>query len=124
MIFKLFKTQRRSGILCILDSIIFTNKHHFIFAGEAVSGVGLDLVSLNIQRGRDHGIQKYTKLRDSLGLDRRVRDFSDITSSNEFQDKLARAYGNNVDEVDAWIGGLGKFLMDANSTSWFSSSSD
>jgi peroxidase len=64
----------------------------------------LDLASLNIQRGRDHGILGYNSLRKELGLGE-VVDFSDITSNTGLQQKLQSVYAS-VDEVDAWIGGL------------------
>ena len=64
----------------------------------------LDLVSLNIQRGRDHGIMTYNGVRQTMHLST-ASDFSDITSDPALQDKLRQAYGS-VENVDAWIGGL------------------
>jgi peroxidase len=74
-------------------------------SGEPDAGVGHDLVSLNIQRGRDHGIPKYNALRVSLGLSP-VSSFADITIDAAVQQALSAAYNGDVNMVDAWIGGL------------------
>jgi peroxidase len=62
-------------------------------------------VSLNIQRGRDHGIPKYNALRVGLGLSN-ATSFANITSDPTVQQALSDAYGGKVDTIDAWIGGL------------------
>ena len=67
--------------------------------------MGHDLASLNIQRGRDHGIPRYNSLRDSLGLEP-AATFADITSDPEGQQALSDAYGGDIALVDAWVGGL------------------
>jgi hypothetical protein len=65
---------------------------------------GFDLASLNIQRGRDHGIPSYNDVREAFGLERK-RSFSAITSNQNLQRKLKKAY-DNVDNIDAWVGAL------------------
>ena len=80
---------------------------NFLF-GPPGSG-GFDLASLNIQRGRDHGLPSYNTVRDELGLGR-VNSFSDISSDTDVQQKLQDAY-NNVDEIDLWVGGLAEDLI-------------
>ena len=59
---------------------------------------------MNIQRGRDHGIQRYNDLRVSFQLTP-VTTFEEITSNERIQQALRDAYGT-VDYVDAWVGGL------------------
>ena len=49
-----------------IDSKITDGLRNFLF-GAPGSG-GLDLASLNIQRGRDHGVGKYNQVRRELGL--------------------------------------------------------
>ena len=72
--------------------------------GGGIAEAGNDLASLNIQRGRDHGVPTYNEVRQSLGM-RRAETFGDITSDPELIDRLARVYAT-PDDVDLWVGGL------------------
>jgi peroxidase len=85
-----------------LDDQVVDAVRNFLF-GAPGSG-GFDLASLNIQRGRDHGLPSYNQLRADLGLPR-IEHFEDITSDRSVQTKLASVY-TSVDDVDAWVGGL------------------
>ncbi len=85
-----------------LDTMIIEDVRSFLFA-ERFPG-GLDLASLNIQRGRDHGLPAYNDLREVVGLPR-ATSFNDVSSDPRVQERLADAYAS-VDQVDAWIGGL------------------
>ena len=84
-----------------------------LFSANVASGVGVDLVSLNIARGRDHGIPKYNDLRRGLEMGS-AQFFTDISKNSDIANKLSVAYGDNIEEVDAWIGGLGKILCCLN----------
>ena len=85
-----------------VDTRLVDGVRNFLF-GPPGSG-GFDLASLNMQRGRDHGLADYNAMRKAYGL-REVRRFSDVTSDSALQDDLADAYGD-VNDVDAWMGGL------------------
>ncbi len=85
-----------------IDIKVVNNLRNFLF-GEPGSG-GFDLVSLNIQRGRDHGLSSYNATRQAMGLDP-VNTFSQITSDGQLQVALANAYAS-VDDIDLWVGGL------------------
>ncbi|MEM8590189.1 MAG: peroxidase family protein [Pseudomonadota bacterium] len=85
-----------------LDAHIVDDVRNFLFG--APGDGGLDLASLNIQRGRDLGVASYNDLREALGLGR-AEDFSDITSDTVLAQQLEAVYGD-VDLVDAWVGGL------------------
>jgi peroxidase len=67
--------------------------------------LGQDLATLNILRGRDHGLGSLNEVREDLGL-ARYNDFSELTSNPELAAKLAEVYENNVDNVGLWVGGL------------------
>jgi hypothetical protein len=75
---------------------------NFLF-GPPGSG-GLDLASLNIQRGRDNGLADYNTVRAAYGLPK-VKTFAQITSDPEMQATLKSLYGN-VNNIDLWVGGL------------------
>jgi hypothetical protein len=85
-----------------IDSMVVDSVRNFLF-GPPGSG-GLDLVSLNIQRGRDHGLASYNDTRAALGLSR-MTSFSQITSDATLAADLQAVYGS-VDNVDLWVGGL------------------
>jgi hypothetical protein len=57
-----------------------------------------DLLAINIQRARDHGIPDFNSIRASLGFDK-LDSFDDFLFSQE----LASVY-SNTDQIDCWIG--------------------
>ncbi|MFI4917899.1 MAG: peroxidase family protein [Phycisphaerales bacterium JB060] len=85
-----------------LDHLIISDVRNFLF-GIPGDG-GFDLVSLNIQRGRDHGLPDYNTIREVYGLPR-VSDFAGITPDGEMQDKLSSVYAD-CDQIDPWVGFL------------------
>ena len=89
-------TQQRAQEI---DAKLVDDVRTFLFG---FGGVGVDLASLNIQRGRDHGLPRYNVVRQAYGLSP-AADFSDI--STEHAATLAAIY-ESVDDVDAWVGGL------------------
>ncbi len=83
-----------------LDSKVVGSVRNFLFGPPGAGG--FDLASLNIQRGRDHGLADYNDTRAAVGLPR-VRSFADITRNTELQQKLQSLYGN-VNNIDLWVG--------------------
>ena len=75
---------------------------NFLFGPPGAGG--FDLASLNIQRGRDHGLASYSEVREAYGL-RPVRRFSDITRNRDLQDRLEQVFDSPAD-IDLWTGGL------------------
>ena len=85
-----------------IDNKVVSGIRNFLFGAPGQGG--LDLASLNIQRGRDHGLASYNETREALGL-ARVSDFDEITSDATLAQALAQTYGT-VDDIDLWVGGL------------------
>lgn len=83
-----------------IDLGVVDSLRNFLF-GPPDAG-GLDLVAMNIQRGRDHGLSDYNSTREAYGLIR-VETFAQITSSLDLQQKLATLYAS-VDNIDLWVG--------------------
>ena len=85
-----------------VDPLIIDDVRNFLF-GEPGQG-GFDLASLNLQRGRDHGLPSYASARVRFGLPP-VQGFQDVSRNPNSQARLAAAYAN-VADVDLWVGGL------------------
>jgi hypothetical protein len=85
-----------------IDTKVIDDLRNFLFGAPGQGG--LDLVSLNIQRGRDHGLADYNTARAAMGLPR-VTSFGQITSDAALAGKLQSLYGS-VDNVDLWVGVL------------------
>ena len=95
--------------------VVIDDVRNFLFVDTEPTGTprlrGFDLASLNIHRGRDHGLPSYNDMREALGLDRK-ESFSDITKDPEVQRRLREAYGTNedgtdkTDDMDIWVVGL------------------
>ncbi|MGI8889418.1 MAG: peroxidase family protein [Chthoniobacterales bacterium] len=83
-----------------VDAYIIDAVRNFVFQRSS----GFDLASLNIQRGRDHGLGSYNQVRAAYGLAPKAT-FAEMTSNLDFQARLASAY-SSPDDVDAWVGGL------------------
>lgn len=65
---------------------------------------GLDLASINIQRGRDHGLPDINTVRESFDL-KPFASFQELARDSELAEKLQSVYGS-VDKVDPWVGML------------------
>ncbi len=85
-----------------VDPMIVDDVRNFLF-GEPGSG-GFDLASLNIQRGRDHGLPGYNDAREAMGLSR-IESFDDPVWRDGVGAKLAQVY-DSPDDVDLWVAGL------------------
>lgn len=85
-----------------IDNQIVDDVRNFLF-GPPGSG-GMDLASLNIQRGRDHGLPDYNSTRVMMGLTS-VSSFADISSDPAVQAALMSLYGT-VNDIDLWVGAL------------------
>jgi hypothetical protein len=86
-----------------IDTQLVDSVRNFLFGPPGAGG--FDLASLNVQRGRDHGIPDYNSLRVAYGLPP-VFGWSQITSDHDLQSKLQSLYNYNINNVDGWVGAL------------------
>ncbi len=85
-----------------IDTELVDDVRNFLFGPPGAGG--FDLASLNIQRGRDHGLPSYNDARWDLGLPTRS-SFAEVSTDPDTQARLASVYAN-VDEIDLWVGVL------------------
>ena len=85
-----------------IDHLIINDLRNFLF-GNPGSG-GMDIVCLNIQRGRDHGLCTLNDARRALRLEP-YGSFDELTSDDVLIGKLNRLY-KTPNNVDLWVGGL------------------
>lgn len=83
-----------------IDLEVVDSLRNFLFGPPGAGG--LDLVALNVQRGRDHGLADYNSTRVAYGL-AAYESFADLTSNMDLQENLATLYGD-VNNVDLWVG--------------------
>ena len=86
----------------------YLNHHLFEeFNKNATSTHRFSLAALNINRGRDHGLQNYNAYRTLCGKTY-ATTFDELTNiSKEARKKLQEVY-KSVDDIDLWTGGLGE----------------
>ena len=87
------------------DDFFSEDIQNHLFESSKNSG-GLDLIALNIQRGRDHGIPGYNKFREICGVGK-ARNFDDLSDyiASEDVERLKKLY-TDVDDVDLYVGGF------------------
>jgi peroxidase len=83
-----------------LDRRVIDDVRNFLFGPPGAGG--LDLVSLNIQRGRDHGLPDFNAVRAEFGLPR--KSIRRITSDRAVAATLAGLYANDPDNIDLFVG--------------------
>ena len=76
-------------------------------ATDTGSSIGaLDLASMNIQRGRDHGLPDYVSARRQMGLSN-VTSYGSVTGNKSVARRLLQTYGPlSHNNLDLWVGGL------------------
>ncbi|KAM4040370.1 thyroid peroxidase [Anomaloglossus baeobatrachus] len=77
----------------------------------------MDLASLNLQRGRDHGLPGYNNWREFCGLPRlnSTFDMKMAISNKNTRRKMIELYGH-PDNIDVWLGGLVEDLLPGGRT--------
>ena len=73
--------------------------------------MGMDLATLNIQRGRDHGLGTLNDVRQALGL-KPYKRFGQISSQKNIRRALRNTYGRgNVSDIDLFTGVLAEDIV-------------
>lgn len=89
-----------------IDLLIADSVRNVMFGPPGSGAGGTDLMAVDVQRGRDHGIVDYSELRVAYNLSA-VTNFSQIPTSTATQNALRTLYGNaNINQVDAIVGAL------------------
>ncbi|XP_071090838.1 thyroid peroxidase-like [Haliotis cracherodii] len=76
-----------------------------MFEEDSDTKDGFDIVSLNIQRGREHGLPPYNDWREYCGLDK-ITSFTSGTDFGGIQARDLQDIYNNVDDIDLYSGGI------------------
>lgn len=79
---------------------------------------GMDLMSLNIHRGRDHAIATYNEMRQVCGL-KAAHNFNDLLDQipPETVRRLADVY-QSVDDIDFFVGGISERPVSGGLLGW------
>lgn len=85
-----------------IDPMIVDALRNMLFG--APGNGGFDLASLNIQRGRDHGLPGFNAMRDALGLGA-YANWDEADFQPGFKALLMGVY-DDIDDIDLWVGGL------------------
>ena len=87
------------------DNIITDQVTNHLFQPKNKS-FGMDLIALNLQRGRDHGLPGYNAFRELCGL-KRMKTFDGLSDliPEQIVERLQLIY-KDVDDIDLFIGGI------------------
>ncbi|CAD5121885.1 DgyrCDS10346 [Dimorphilus gyrociliatus] len=84
-----------------------------MFTANPPFGTGTDLPSLNIQRGRDHGIPGYNEYRDFCGLSRAYSFNGLVDIPPSIRTKFSQIY-DHVDDIDLFAGAMSEVLVEGS----------
>ncbi|XP_075217867.1 peroxidase-like protein 3 [Lycorma delicatula] len=89
-----------------LDQFITEEVTNHLFERKSVPFSGMDLISLNIQRARDHGVRGYNFYRKACNMTQ-AKDFKDLFREIPLDqiEALSSVY-DHVDDIDLFPGGM------------------
>ena len=91
-----------------MDAKVVDDVRNFLFGPPGAGG--LDLVAININRGRERGLPDFNTIRAAFGLER-YDNFFDIIFDDEIVGILEEMY-EDIDDIDPWVGMLAEAHMD------------
>merc|ERR1712234_73146 len=89
-----------------MDNKVTVSIVNHLFEQRGKPKSGMDLIALNIQRGRDHGLPGYIHhLRDCTG--QQVRSWTDLELVMRplYAEKMRKVYVD-LDDIDLFVGGF------------------
>ncbi len=86
-----------------MDSRVVDDVRNFLFGPPGAGG--LDLVSINIMRGRERGLPDYNQIRQAYNLPRNFT-FQQINPDSDVFSVLEELYGDDINDIDPWVGML------------------
>lgn len=90
-----------------MDPKIVNDVRNFLFGPPGAGG--LDLASININRGRERGLPDFNTVRENFGL-QPYQFFQQISSNAAVFTKLLSLYAN-INDIDPWVGMLAEEPM-------------
>jgi predicted nucleotidyltransferase len=90
------------------DCKMIHDLRNFLFGPPGAGG--MDLASININRGRERGLPDYNTVREKFGLPR-INSFSEMTANPWLNQIFQEAYGD-IDKIDPWVGFLSENHME------------
>jgi dual oxidase len=85
------------------DHIITEDLRGFVFG--PLEALRRDLMAINIQRSRDHGLPSYNNARVFFGLEAHA-EFENITTNAAVAANMRDVYEGKMENLDIWTGGL------------------
>ncbi|MCB0602313.1 MAG: hypothetical protein KDC28_13840, partial [Saprospiraceae bacterium] len=89
------------------DCHVIDDLRNFLFGAPGAGG--LDLVSLNLNRGRDRGLADFNAIRQEFGLSK-LSSFSQLSSDPVLNQHFAFVY-QDINKIDPWAGMLAEDHM-------------
>lgn len=90
-----------------LDCKVIDDVRNFLFGPPGAGG--LDLASININRGRERGLPDFNTIRSDFGLTP-YANFYELNPDSAIANSMQQLYGN-INDVDAWVGMLAENKM-------------
>ncbi|MCB0655564.1 MAG: T9SS type A sorting domain-containing protein [Saprospiraceae bacterium] len=90
-----------------LDCKVIDDLRNFLFGPPGAGG--MDLVAINLERGRDRGLPDFNQVRTAFGMSA-YTSFEQITTDATMVASMKEMYGD-ISKLDAWVGMLAEDHM-------------